>query len=213
MARTLPMFPLGSVLLPGMVLPLHIFEPRYRELIHQCIESPEHDFGVVLIARGAEVGGDDVRTDVGTRARLRQISELPDGRYAVVAVGVERIRVLRWLPDNPYPVAEVEVWPDLPAAESNLDDLSARVASTASRVRRCAALALELGDAVGDPATPLVDDPSGVVYQLAMLAPIGPLDRYKILLAPDPPSRLEVLDGLLDDVEALLRWRLETGSE
>ncbi len=212
-AMTLPMFPLGSVLLPGGVLPLHIFEPRYRALVHHCIDSPDHDFGVVLIARGSEVGGQDQRTDVGTRARMVEIAELPDGRYGVVAVGVERIVVRRWLPDDPYPRAEVEPWPDEPS--DGLDDarLAVHVAATAARVRRCMALASELGDAVGDPTTPVADDPGLATYQLATLAPVGPLDRHQVLLARHAEARLDVLDTVLDDVEALLRFRLGTSPQ
>src|SRR5436190_21485028 len=108
----MPMFPLGSVLMPSTFLPLHVFEPRYRALVHDCLAG-EGEFGVVLIARGSEVGGQDVRTDVGTVARIVPAQELPDGRWAIAAVGVRRARVVRWLPDGPYPMAEVEDWPDV----------------------------------------------------------------------------------------------------
>ena len=65
------MFPLGSVLLPSMVLPLHVFEPRYRALVRDVLDG-DGEFGVCLISRGHEVGGDDVRTDVGTVARVHE---------------------------------------------------------------------------------------------------------------------------------------------
>ena len=81
----LPMFPLGSVLVPGAVLPLHVFEPRYRALVRSCLDSGEPEFGVVLIERGSEVGGGDVRFDVGTLARIVQAGRFDDGRLAVVA--------------------------------------------------------------------------------------------------------------------------------
>lgn len=106
------MFPLGSVLVPGMILPLHVFEERYRRLVHDCLAG-DGEFGVVLIERGSEVGGGDVRTDVGTVARIVQADELPDGRFVVGAVGVRRIRVSRWLEDAPYPRADVADWPDV----------------------------------------------------------------------------------------------------
>ena len=89
-----PMFPLGSVLVPGMVLPLHVFEARYRALVRDCVAG-DGEFGVVLIERGSEVGGGDVRTDVGTVARIVQADEMPDGRFALGAVGVRRVRVQR----------------------------------------------------------------------------------------------------------------------
>lgn len=204
------MFPLGTVLLPGGVLPLHVFEPRYRELVHACIDSPQHEFGVVLIARGSEVGGDDQRTSVGTRARMVQVAELDGGRYAVVAVGVERIRIHAWLPDDPYPRAEVRSWPDAPLDGLDDDTLALHVAATSSRVRRSAALARELGDPGADPVAELSPDPVVATYQLATMAPIGPLDRHQVLVAAHAGERLEVLDRILDDVEMLLRFRLES---
>ena len=107
------MFPLGSVLLPGGVLPLHVFEPRYRQLVVDCLAGrDEPEFGVTLIERGCEVGGGDVRADVGAVARIARVDALDDGRYAVVAVGTRRIRVNAWLPDDPYPLADVDDWPD-----------------------------------------------------------------------------------------------------
>src|SRR3954452_20658454 len=108
----LPMFPLGSVLFPGAVLPLHVFEPRYRQLVQDCLADTEHEFGVVLIERGHEVGGGDVRSTIGTVARMMQVAELQDGRYAMVTVGTRRIRVNAWVPDDPYPLADVDDFPD-----------------------------------------------------------------------------------------------------
>ena len=93
------MFPLGTVVVPGMVLPLQVFEPRYREML-QHVLAGDRTFGVVLIERGSEVGGGDVRTDVGTLARVVRAEEQPDGRWAVVALGVGRIRVDRWALDG-----------------------------------------------------------------------------------------------------------------
>ena len=96
------MFPLGSVLFPSIFLPLHVFEPRYRALARHCLDG-DQEFGVVLIERGSEVGGDDVRTSVGTVARILEAAELEDGRWVLGTVGTRRIRVRGWLPDDPYP--------------------------------------------------------------------------------------------------------------
>ena len=109
----LPMFPLGTALLPGSDLPLRIFEPRYQQLVEDCTASPDGPrFGVVLIARGHEVGGGDQRHGVGTVARIMVQTDLGGGRRALECIAEERIRVTRWLPDDPYPRAEAEVWPD-----------------------------------------------------------------------------------------------------
>src|SRR5947208_9424903 len=114
MMELLPMFPLGAVLFPGVAMPLHVFEPRYRALTRHCLDG-DRRFGVVLIERGSEVGGGDIRVSVGTCARIVEAAELPDGRWLLMVLGVERVRVERWLPDDPYPQAEVVLLPDAPA--------------------------------------------------------------------------------------------------
>ena len=102
----LPMFPLGSVLFPGLGLPLRVFEPRYREMMADCLDG-DGSFGVVLIERGSEVGGGEVRLRVATVARILDVSLQEDGTLGVFAVGTSRVEVLEWLPDAPYPAAIV----------------------------------------------------------------------------------------------------------
>jgi len=202
------MFPLGLVLMPGGVLPLHVFEPRYQALVHDCLAG-EQEFGVVLIERGHEVGGGDQRCGVGVRARIVQLAELGEGRLALVCVATQRIRVERWLPDDPYPVAEVSAWDDKPGEHSLeqgfLDALT-------TRVRRLAALSLELGDPAGDPSQDLPDEPLLRSYALADLAPLGLVDRQMLLESPDATARLALLSTLLDEVEPGLHFRLGEGS-
>src|SRR6478736_4318756 len=139
MAKPLPMFPLGTVLFPHAVLPLHIFEERYRALVETCLRG-DGRFGVVLIERGSEVGGGDTRFDVGTVARIVELGEYPDGRYALVTVGIARLRVHEWLPDDPFPRAEVEVVDEV---EGTPDATAARDA-VELQLRRTLALASEL---------------------------------------------------------------------
>ncbi|MGN6600680.1 MAG: LON peptidase substrate-binding domain-containing protein, partial [Actinomycetes bacterium] len=122
----LPMFPLGSVLFPGMPLPLQVFEPRYLALVSDLLAGEAQEFGVVLIERGSEVGGGDVRFEVGTVATIVSV-QVADGFIALLARGGRRFQVVRWLADDPYPRAEVllfEQWSlddqtlrALPAAE------------------------------------------------------------------------------------------------
>ena len=199
----MPMFPLGTVLLPGVVLPLHVFESRYQQLVRDCLDSAHHEFGVVLIDRGSEVGGGDMRADVGVVATMLQIAALDEGRFAVVSVGTRRIRVAHWLPDDPYPRADIEDWPDDDAVVS-----TERLASTAAHARRCAGLAVEMGDRSSVPEGELTGDASADSFLLAAISPLGPVDQYAALCAPDPLARLDLLDRLLDDVEAGLRFRL-----
>ena len=97
------MFPLSSVLLPTMLLPLHVFEDRYRVMVDDVLRRDPPEFGVVLIERGSEVGGGDVRTTVGCTARVLDAERSPDGRWALLCVGEHRLRVREWLADDPYP--------------------------------------------------------------------------------------------------------------
>lgn len=199
-----PMFPLGSVLFPSLVLPLHVFEPRYRALMSDVLAGDE-EFGVCLIERGSEVGGDDVRTTVGTVARIQEATESPDGRWAVIAVGTRRIRVLRWLPDDPYPRAEVTEHPDPEPGPDELDLLPVVTAS----LRSALAKANELGDA-GPPATiGLAEDPVIASHQIAALAPVSTLDQYDLLAAGTVGVRLARLESLLRDAHEVLDLRLD----
>src|SRR6516225_1326379 len=102
------MFPLEAVLFPNAVMPLQIFEPRYREMIEVCLRS-DGRFGVVLIERGSHVGGGDSRFDFGTVARVVEAARTPDGRYLLATVGTERLRVRRWLSDDPFPRADIDL--------------------------------------------------------------------------------------------------------
>ncbi len=202
----MPMFPLGHPLLPGALLPLHVFEERYRKMIQDILADDDRppEFGVVMIERGWEVGGDDARSDVGTVARILDMQVSPDGRYALAAVGVRRLRVVEWLPDDPYPVADVEDWPD--ADEPAAPDLSERIAAIRDRVREINAVARELGEAAADDVQ-ISDDPVIAVYHLGALAPIGAVDRHRLLLAPTLGERLAALDDALDDAAAVLEFR------
>ena len=203
----LAMFPLGTVLLPGGVLPLHVFEPRYRQLVIDCLadDTGDPEFGVTLIERGSEVGGGDQRAAVGVIARMVQVRAMDDGRYTLVAVGTRRFRVNAWLPDDPYPLADVDEWLDV---DTDAEGLTERVADVTTRLADVLAVAAELGEVPTDVDLGSVsDDPLVASYHLAALSPIGPADRYR-LLSSSPAERLDLLAECLDDVEAMLRFRL-----
>ena len=110
------MFPLQSALLPGEDLPLRVFEPRYSTLVGGLPASDDPAFGVVLIARGREIGGGDERHDVGALARIAQFADHGAGQYQLKCNVQERFRVVEWLPDDPYPRAVIEEWPDEPGS-------------------------------------------------------------------------------------------------
>lgn len=205
MSNRMPMFPLGSLLLPYAVIPLHIFEPRYRVLMFDCTrEGSEPEFGVVLIERGFEVGGNDERFTMGTVARIAQAGELPDGRWVVQAVGTRRIEVEEWLPDDPYPVAVVRDRPDplWPAAADAL------FPSTEQLVRRTLALTAELGEAAPPAGVTLADDPKVAAWQLIAIAPLGPFDKQKLLEVDDHLERLRLLASMAEEEQAVLAYRL-----
>ena len=202
------MFPLGSVLLPGMGLPLHVFEPRYRVMMYDLQQSNSQEFGVVLIERGSEVGGGDTRGQVGCRAAIAQAEEQPDGSWVLIAVGTERIKVLGWLAEDPYPRASVVPWPDL-RTEQQLDD--ALIEGAERVARRVAALAVEMGAQGLLADSQLSADPSSRLYELATMAPLGALDRSRLLCTPDLPTRYELLIEMLEEQELLLQGRLTFG--
>jgi Lon protease-like protein len=205
-ADGMPMFPLGTVLLPGVHLPLHVFEPRYIRLVEACLSSTP-EFGVVLIERGSEVGGGEHRFDVGCVARILSSVRLDEARWLLSTVGTRRLRVVRWLADAPYPRAEVELWGD---PEPGPGAGRCRAAAL-SALRRVLALAAEAGEPVPDATTPVDEDPVPASYQMAALAPLGPLDKLRLLGAPTPEDHLARLAHLLDDEAAVLARRLEGG--
>jgi len=201
------MFPLGSVLFPRALLPLHVFEPRYRMLVHDCMRG-DREFGVVLIERGGEVGGGDVRFETGTVARIVQSNPLPGGRLALATVGTERFRVERWLPEDPYPCAEVESLPE-PAPAPGARE---RRAAVLAGLERVVALLRRLDPRVGDVTVVLDDDPRVAAYEAAALAPLGALDAQRVLEAAGPDERLDLLATLLAEQAAILEARLGGGT-
>lgn len=200
-ATPLPMFPLGAVALPGSQVPLHVFEPRYRQLVRD-LRQGDGRFGIVLIERGSEVGGGDVRTAVGTRMRVSESREFEDGRFAVLAVGEERIRVVTWLPDDPYPLALVETPPAGPAPSEEAN----AIAETA--VRRALGVAQRLGYDVPLLEDHLVADPVTRQWQLAGMTPCGPADRQRILAEDDAERRAEIIATVALDAAEILEFQL-----
>ena len=203
-----PMFPLGSVLLPRGLLPLHIFENRYRSLIRECLTN-DSLFGVTLIAQGHEVGGGELRTGVGVLAAIEQAVEHADGRWAVLARGTERFRVLRWLDDNPFPIAEIELWPDDPALLPSMLRCQ-HIEHLRSEVSR---MAHALGYSPITGAFGLDSAPQDAVAQLVATSPLGESDRYDLLCAPDPIARLDLLESRLLDQRVLFGAELAMGSQ
>ena len=206
-----PMFPLGSVLFPHAYLPLRIFEPRYCTMIEDVTApTAAREFGVVLIERGSEVGGGEVRHTVGTVARIVEVEPQADGGWLVIAVGVRRITVEHWLPDNPYPQAEV-VNSDDPGPDTAAHPGELELNPAMATLRRVLAMCAEL-DEPGAPATIELDTDATIrLWQMCAIAPVGPVDDLRLLRAPTGAARLEVLIELLDDEAMVLSHRLSAG--
>jgi uncharacterized protein len=205
------MFPLQSALLPDEDLPMQIFEPRYTALVRDCMRDDDPRFGVVLISQGREVGGGDVRCDVGTVARITECVDLAgSGRFMLRCRTGERIRVCDWLPDDPYPRAMVQAWPDEPGepvTADQLEELEDRVMALFERI--AAARNVSLPDRavlLGSDADTV--DPGLRLYALASRVPIGPADRYSVLAAPSAAERLAALSDAVDSVAAVIEFQL-----
>jgi uncharacterized protein len=202
------MFPLGTVVLPHMVLPLHVFEPRYRALM-QDVLAGGREFGVVLISRGHEVGGGEERMSVGSVAQVVQADELEDGRWVTLAVGTRRLEVVRWLPDDPYPRAEIRELDD-GLRNEELDEVRQLIDLVEPRVRRVLEMQADLGED-GVPATvELEAEPALASWQLAVISPMSPYDAQKVLEAERWPDRLRTLDRIVGDLEEAYTFRLAT---
>jgi len=191
------MFPLGSVLFPHGVLPLHVFEQRYQQLLNQALET-DRKFGVVLISRGSEVGGGEIRNNIGTVAVIEDHQRFDDGRAAVVSTGAQRLEVVDWLPDDPFPRAMVRELAPEPAVNDDAV-LLARVQQT---FHDLISLGQRLGRLEQTPDATWADDLEQATWQLAGRAPCTALDQYSVLAAPTRASRLQKIDQLLKDVAA-----------
>ncbi len=203
------MFPLERAMLPGEELPLRIFEPRYSAMVADCLAMDDPAFGVVLIAAGREVGGGDARSDVGTMAHITEVSEFGDGRYRLNCVMAERIRVVEWQPDNPYPRAAIEEWPDEPGEPVGADairDIEDAMIALFERIARARGAEVSGRDIVaGADAAP---DAAMWLYALTTRLPMGQADRYSVLAAPTVAARVTALREAVETVSALVEFQL-----
>jgi uncharacterized protein len=204
MSETLPLFPLGTVLYPGLLLPLHIFEERYRLLMRDLLDgSRPRRFGVVAIREGREtgVGGARALFDVGCIAELRRVSERADGRFDVVSVGAQRFRLLGRDESRPYLQGEVEV-----LAEETGDRGAAHAASEAVRTAFRVyfdTLASKTASGAGFPDLP--GDPVALSYLVASSMIIDLPDKQELLAKPDAVARLTAERALLARETTMLR--------
>ena len=217
MGTILPVFPLNTVLFPGLVLPLHVFEERYRTLVRELVASTTdgpHEFGVVTLRRGleAQITADGEAEqiedatpatapqlyDVGCTAELRQVTELPDGRFDIVTVGRRRFRVLSVEAGAaPYLTAEVEWLRDEESSGEAAELLAARVLSAFRTYLDLLRPDSETFDQVPDDATVLS-------HLIAATTQLTTDERQLLLAAPDTATRLRTELKLLNREAGLL---------
>ena len=191
--RELAMFPLGSVLFPGMPLPLRVFEPRYVAMLSAVLGEAAQEFGVVLIERGSEVGGGDVRFDVGTVAHIVTV-EVTEGAIELLATGTARFEVVRWLQDDPFPRAEVRELAALEVDESTPSELEAAEAV----VRATLSHASEFVELPWPADVELSTEPTQRIWQVAGIAPLSSLDQYALLRSR---TASELLARVVEDTQ------------
>lgn len=204
----MPMFPLGSVLFPGMPLALRVFEERYLKMMGHVLEEQVPRFGVVLIERGFEVGGGDHRFGVGTIAEVLQV-EAPDGPLAVVARGARRFEVTSWISEEPFPLAEVEYLPDL-EWEEGLDEELGRFEVTVRTILE--ELSLE-GHASWPSTIDLAEDPLVRLWQLVGISPVGTLDHQDLLVLTSSRELLHTAMSVVGDAWEAFQASRRLGGE
>jgi len=206
MSELLPLFPLSTVLFPGMRLPLHIFEERYRLLVAHLRTQPEPQrFGVIAIRKGREVGTDGITAlhEVGCVATVRQIAARADGRFDLATVGAERFRLLRVDDSLPYFQGEIELFKD--EAPSDAGEAEAFAVSRVQAGFRAYLNALaDRGGGVISVAD-LPDEPVLLSYVVGAAMIIDLPERQSLLAAPTALDRLRVERSLLVREIAMFR--------
>ncbi len=202
---SLPLFPLGSVLFPGMLLPLHIFEPRYRLMLQRALQS-DSPFGIVLIKAGVEVGGTVEPHHVGTTARVVGTTLLPGGRSFIIARGERRFEIERIDAESePYLVGSVRYLDEDAGTGSDAEALADRAADSYGQyltgilaTSEDAHTQLPLGEL-------REGSPGEVSYRIAGGLGIDPRERQRLLETERADARLESVLRLLDRENTLLK--------
>jgi Lon protease-like protein len=200
----MPLFPLGTVLYPGLVLPLHIFEERYQQLVRDLLDQPEpRSFGVIAIRKGRETGADGIRAlyDIGCTATLRKVTGHPDGRFDLITLGTRRFRLTELEHSRPYLRADVDLLP-----EESGDDAAARLAAQAVRQAFGVYLDALNGQGMTRISVPeLPAEPAALSYLVAASMIIELSDRQILLAEPDAAARLSTERAMLSRETSMLR--------
>ena len=204
MSETLPLFPLGTVLFPGLLLPLHIFEERYRQLVRDLQDGPEpRRFGVIAIRQGRETGVDGIRAlhEIGCTTTLRQVNQLEDGRYDIVTIGTDRFRLAGLDDSGPYLRGQVDLLSD----ETGEPAAAAQAARVVRDAFRAYLGALGERGVTQISAPELPDEPITLTYLVGASMIIDLSDRQTLLAEPDALHRLVAERSLLSRELTMLR--------
>lgn len=200
----MPMFPLSTVLMPAMPLSLRIFEERYLKLLGDLVGQENPEFGVVLIERGQEIGGGEKRLGIGTLASVTDIGTL-DEFYGIESIGTQRFRVNAWLPDDPYPMADIDFIPDLIWDDS----LTMAKNQLETKVRNLLSFASEFGDLQYGSDTEFSEDQMQACWQLAGVLPVGPLDHLDLLQSLSAADLVLETQALVSTLDQALKAMIE----
>jgi uncharacterized protein len=195
----MPMFPLGLVLMPHLPLDLRIFEERYLKLLGDLLGDENPEFGVVLNGRGEDERGKEKRFDMGTIALVTDIGTTEEF-YGLQSVGGSRFKVNAWLPDDPYPIADIDFLPDL-VWDQGLEPLRQELET---KVRKLLSFASEFADLQYGADTILSDDPMEASWQLAGVLPVGQLDQIDLLQAQSTEELLTRAQHIVDNADDTL---------
>lgn len=206
MSRRLRLFPLNAVLFPGAVLNLHVFEPRYKQLINECLESGE-GFGVALIAEGAEAGDPEVTPHaIGSVAEIVDVQPLPFGRYFISTIGRERFRIEQIVSRDPYLVVDVEPIEEEPFTQEEVDELLPAVRALFDQY-----LQMLVEFSGHENSVELPEDAEGTSYLIGDTLQVAEQVKQRLLELNDTKSRLsaerDFLERLLPQLRRLLERR------
>lgn len=205
----LPLFPLKNVVLfPGMVLPLHIFEPRYREMINRCIDE-NLPFGVVLIKEGNEVGAAAAPHQVGTTAKIVRVERMEDGRMNITTVGMERFIIEEIHHNHAYLTATVKTLPTFNGSTKLAADLARRIRP---RLVRYVELLSEIND-TDLSLDRLPEDPTTLAFLIGIALQVPIEDKQRVLQRQSVPELLAHEYNLLSQEITLLDYMAQTQVE
>lgn len=204
--QELPLFPLNSVLFPGMPLYLHIFEPRYKVMINECVRE-SRPFGVVLIRNGSETGSPADTYEVGTTAHITNVKYLDDGEMNIATLGQQRFRLHGVRYGKPYLTGEIEPFPLVHTREPVVRAMARQLSPL---VKKYLNIFARLGN-VDLKLEKLPDDPVTLAFLIAVIVHLPAKDKQELLAVPDLPSLLRTERAMLARETRFLDYLIENG--